>query len=101
MKLILSRKGFDSSAGGVASPVLPDGAMISLPIPAKSSQIRYEDINLRGHHLGSLVSRLTRGKLKPHFSAHHDPDLEASAYPRPREWRPLFGQAVNGPNFPS
>lgn len=93
MKLILSRKGFDSAAGGVASPILPDGSMISLPIPAKSSSIRYEDITIRGHSLGSLVSRLTRGKLKPHFSAHHDPDLEASAYRRERGWLPLFGQA--------
>lgn len=33
MKIILSRKGFDSSAGGVASPILPGGEMISLPIP--------------------------------------------------------------------
>ena len=34
MKLIFSRKGFDSSAGGIPSPILPDGRMISLPIPA-------------------------------------------------------------------
>src|ERR1035441_4619606 len=31
MKLILSRKGFDSSAGGKPSPIFPDGTMISLP----------------------------------------------------------------------
>ena len=93
MKLILSRKGFDSGAGGVASPVLPNGSMISLPIPAKSSSVRYEDITIRGQSLGSLVSRLTRGKLKGHFNAHHDPDLEVSAYPREAGWRPLFGQA--------
>jgi hypothetical protein len=93
VKIILSRKGFDSGAGGVASPVLPDGAMISLPIPSKSSPIRYEDITLRGHSLGALASRLTRGKVKAHFNAHHDPDLEAAAYRRERGWRPLFGQA--------
>jgi len=33
MKIILSRKGFDSKNGGIASPILPDGALLSLPIP--------------------------------------------------------------------
>src|SRR5437763_11628659 len=32
-KIILSRKGFDSAAGGCASPVLPDGRLVSFPIP--------------------------------------------------------------------
>ena len=34
MKVILSRKGFDSSFGGYPSPILPDGTLISLPIPS-------------------------------------------------------------------
>ena len=33
MKLILSRKGFDSSCGEQASPIMPDGTLLSLPIP--------------------------------------------------------------------
>ncbi len=33
MKVILSRKGFDSSYGGCPSPILPDGTLLSLPIP--------------------------------------------------------------------
>ena len=33
MKVILSRKGFDSSYGGFPSIILPDGKMISFPIP--------------------------------------------------------------------
>ena len=44
MKIILSRKGFDSSTGKVPSPVFPDGTMISLPIPDRSSTIAYKDI---------------------------------------------------------
>ena len=32
MKVIISRKGFDSSAGNMASPILPDGRVISLPM---------------------------------------------------------------------
>ena len=34
MKVILSRKGFDSANGGIASPILEDGAIVSFPIPA-------------------------------------------------------------------
>ncbi|MBA3801209.1 MAG: hypothetical protein H0X18_19410 [Geodermatophilaceae bacterium] len=49
MKLILSRKGFDSAAGGCPSPILEDGSMLSLPIPDRTSPIRYRDITLRGH----------------------------------------------------
>jgi hypothetical protein len=37
MKVILSRKGFDSEYGGIASPILPDGTLLSLPIPRFSS----------------------------------------------------------------
>ena len=34
MKIVLSRKGFDSSAGGHVSPILPDGTLLSLRVPA-------------------------------------------------------------------
>ncbi|HEX6606573.1 MAG TPA: hypothetical protein VF276_06620, partial [Chloroflexia bacterium] len=33
MKIILSRKGFDSSIGKVPSPIFPSGELRSLPIP--------------------------------------------------------------------
>src|SRR6266566_7129400 len=33
MKLVFSRKGFDSGWGGKPSPILPDGRLVSLPIP--------------------------------------------------------------------
>ncbi len=33
MQIILSRKGFDSASGGGPSPILPDGTLLSLPIP--------------------------------------------------------------------
>lgn len=34
MKVVLSRKGFDSSNGGIVSPIFEDGTMISFPIPS-------------------------------------------------------------------
>ena len=48
MKIILSRKGFDSSWGGCPSPVLPDGTMLSMPIPTnEDNRLRYEDIRFK------------------------------------------------------
>ena len=45
MKVILSRKGFDSQYGGYPSPVLPDGRMISLPIPS-NDKIEYNNLRV-------------------------------------------------------
>ena len=44
MKIILSRKGFDSEYGGYPSPILPNGQMISLPIPDQKDDIKYSDV---------------------------------------------------------
>ncbi len=42
MKLILSRKGSDSKYGRMPSPILPDGTLLSLPIPSADSDIGYD-----------------------------------------------------------
>ena len=92
MKIILSRKGFDSSAGGVPSPIFPDGRLLSLPIPDKASQVAYDDIV--GNHwasVGDLVQQLAR-RPRTH-RAHLDPDLRFSSIARDKAWRPIFGQA--------
>ena len=45
MKVILSRKGFDSENGAYPSPILPNGQMISLPIPDQNmDDIKYSDV---------------------------------------------------------
>lgn len=93
MKLILSRKGFDSSAGGVPSPIFADGRMLTLPIPDGKSGIRYRDITYDGASLGDLVGQLTKGKVTPDDRAHLDPDLIGNMLPRKPDWRPIFGQA--------
>ena len=92
MKLILSRKGFDSSAGGVPSPIFPNGRMVSLPIPDKHSAVTYADIFYDDGSLGSLVSDLTSGRIPPHYHAHIDPDLTQDSLPRLPDWHPIFGQ---------
>lgn len=93
MKIILSRKGFDSSAGGVPSPILPGGRLLSLPIPDPLSAIPYQRIEYQGENLGQLVEDLSGKKISSTAQAHLDPDLREKAIPRQPGWRPLFGQA--------
>ena len=93
MRLILSRKGFDSSAGGAASPILEDGRMVSLPIPESRGSVAYGELAPRGIPLAQLVADLTDGRLGPRSRAHLDPDLDRSALPRHRGWLPSFGQS--------
>lgn len=92
MKIILSRKGFDSSAGGVASPIFPDGTLLSLPIPDGNGPVTYGELTWGQHAVGDLVTALTRGRLDHHRRAHLDPDLYGPICPRLPWWRPLFGQ---------
>jgi Nucleotide modification associated domain 3 len=98
MKIILSRKGFDASAGKVASPILPSGGLCSLPIPEPLSSgcsIRYADLHFGEHNLGKLVCDLTRGKILKEHLAHLDPDLNGDCFANSARlpgWKPLFGQ---------
>lgn len=68
MRIILSRKGFDSTAGGGPSPIV-DGRPLSLPIPAgAASRTSYADLGLGEH--AALTSR---GHVKPYDLCHYDP----------------------------
>lgn len=93
VKVILSRKGFDSGSGGCPSPILPDGTMVSLPIPMKTAPKTYDDIDWApGRRMSELIRDLAPKRVKPGHRAHLDPDLRRDALVRPRQWRPLFGQ---------
>ena len=61
MKIILSRKGFDSSNGSIPSPILPDGTLLSLPIPAKFDSISFDDLNYNGVLFSDILRQL-KGK---------------------------------------
>lgn len=99
MKIILSRKGFDGSknkgrltAGGYASPILPDGKMLSLPIPRCEDKLEYSKIRAPG---GKTYIRIIE-ELCPRANivekgAHLDPDLVVSTRDRRQGWYPAFG----------
>ena len=69
MKVVFSRKGFDSSAGGGPSPIV-DGRALSLPIPATrgASATTYGNLRLGGH-----ARRASGGRISGRHPCHHDP----------------------------
>ncbi len=93
MRLILSRKGFDSASGGCASPILPGGRLVSLPIPSKRATVTYRELAAEHFSMADLVRDLTKGRYGPRDGAHLDPDLSPSSSARLPGWRPAFGQA--------
>jgi hypothetical protein len=58
IKITLSRKGFDSPYGDYPGPILPDGKMVSLPIPLKDD-LTYSDLEVKaGCTYYDLMKRL-------------------------------------------
>lgn len=102
MKIILSRKGFDSENGGIASPIMEDGKLLSLPIPVTKKQaengekgISYDELTFGDQKLNEIIDELSKGKFDTDLQAHLDPDLEQKRYPRKEGWKQVFGQ-TNG-----
>ena len=68
MRIIFSRKGFDSAAGGGPSPIVA-GRPLSLPIPAgAASKTTYGELGL-----GEFALEASRGRHGPGDLCHHDP----------------------------
>lgn len=68
MRIVFSRKGFDSSYGGAPSPIL-NGRPVSLPIPGSRGET--STFGELGH--GDAVEAATRGKIKAADCCHDDP----------------------------
>lgn len=95
MKVILSRKGFDSKAGGCASPIFAcdQSRILSLPIPIPGAPVSFKEIQFKGVDVGELVKSLSGDKRNGPDSAHLDPDLRKDAIGRLEGWKPSFGQS--------
>lgn len=101
MKVILSRKGFDSENGGYPSPILPNNKLISLPIPSQMDTIKYSDLKLDSQQtyfdlMKQLRENIRYGgrwhELNQNTTCHLDPDLMKGIYPRDLGWKQIFGQ---------
>ena len=92
MKVILSRKGFDSANGGIVRPIMEDGTLISFPIPSNDKDT-FDDLFYCGQAYSKILKDLGyKGSLNcPH--CHVDPDLTIGRRTTQTEgWRPIFGQ---------
>ena len=92
MKIILSRKGFDSKFGGMASPILPDGTLLSLPIPS-NDDVKFSELKWSKKNYLDLIQELNpKSSLNTLSTCHLDPDLRRSTIPRLDGWTSAFGQ---------
>jgi hypothetical protein len=94
MKIIFSRKGFDSQYGRVPSPILEDGTLLPLPIPSRYGR-PLGDLQTAVGPLHKVVSDLTGGEIGPASSVHLDPDLQSACVSRQPGWRPSLGQVAS------
>jgi hypothetical protein len=94
-RIIISRKGFDSKYGGCASPILPDGTLVSIPIKEEGMPLRYQDIDAEGvGNLGDVVSKLAACNVSGDERVHLDPDLRKRFHGLGAgPWCPMFGQS--------
>jgi hypothetical protein len=102
VKIILSRKGFDSEYGGHPSPILPEGKLVSLPIPQHGDLIKYSDLEFK-HDITyydlmrQLFSEIKcdskNNPLTVDTECHLDPDIYQNIYKRHPGWRYVFGQS--------
>lgn len=92
-KIILSRKGFDSSYGKGFSPILPNGKIFPIPIPSLNQEIGipYNEIYTEYGNLEEIIGSLGL-RLPESRTAHLDPDIVYSCLERENNWRGIFGQ---------
>ncbi|MBP5526137.1 MAG: hypothetical protein J6Y11_11125 [Paludibacteraceae bacterium] len=93
-KISLSRKGFDSGYGRIPSPILPDGTLLTMPIPDSGAiQNSYESLVYQGKSYYDIIKELSPNtKIKPQDNCHLDPDLFSNCKSRELGWKPSFGQ---------
>jgi len=90
MKVILSRKGFDSSNGGCPSPIMPDGTLLSMPIPS-NDDIGYDGLVYNGTTYKDILKQIN--PRKEYGKCHLDPDIRSGIRQKSvHDWKAAFGQ---------
>jgi hypothetical protein len=100
MKIILSRKGFDSAAGGYPSPhFVESNRLLSFPIPEDEANSidtgrTYADLRYdKNSTYLDIMNQLGLKKFEDKFT-HLDPDVNPNVLNnRTKDWRGLFGQS--------
>ena len=104
MKIIFSRKGFDAENGGIASPIMPDGTLLSMPIPS-GDNMGMDYYGYKGKSYFEIWKELKPGKKSYNCYCHLDPDIRRDnrcipdvsrpggfVKEIPDNWKPIFGQ---------
>ncbi|MCL2489459.1 MAG: hypothetical protein FWF36_01840 [Propionibacteriaceae bacterium] len=89
MRVVLSRKGFDSQYGRIPSPILPDGTLLSLPIPTSAPGRRFAELTHGGVTYEQIITDLGGDIGMAAGFCHLDPDLRRG---EAVGWVPAFGQ---------
>lgn len=78
-RIILSRKGFDASAGGKASPILENGNICPIPIPDTFGPFSHRYRDLKYDHVNiEDVFEVVKPKSSLDDYCHFDPQLDQS-----------------------
>ena len=98
MKIILSRKGFDSANGGIVSPTMEDDTLLSFPIPSNDINT-YDELVFNDCTYTQILKDLKyKGIDKP--NCHIDPDLDCSRRKQIiQNWIPIFGQSDQAASY--
>ena len=92
MRIILSRKGFDSANGGIVSPIMEDGTLLSFPIPS-NDQDGFEDLFYQDQSYAHILKDLNYKEHPKYHNCHVDPDLNMDRRKNMIDgWCPVFGQ---------
>ena len=111
MKIVLSRKGFDGEFGGMPSPILPDGTLLSMPIPNVEDDCTYDDLTYYVDGIGTmkyneilndLYTNSSKSGIEQKYAnnkykgrCHLDPDIREGINNKYKNlnWIPAFGQS--------
>ena len=72
---------------------MPDGTLLSMPIPSKDDKIRFTDLYYQNTSYYDVIRQLKPStKIKANYTCHLDPDIRIDAIARDESWKGLFGQ---------
>lgn len=103
-RIIISRKGFDGTAGGIDSPIFENGKILSFPIP-EASDINYDDLFFLDDSGNEVLYSKILKDLDYNFdkngnTCHLDPDLlQHNQYNKPEKKYAIFGQADSAEGY--
>ena len=97
MKVILSRKGFEPTHGGIPSPIMPDGTLLLLPKPVEEGAVSYDNLSYQGLSYYDIAVSLDK-RLEVtlnHAKCHTGCYITPLNHNPPLEWYPAY--VHNGP----